>query len=134
MKRFTAFAVAGFAALAIAAPALADTSGSMKNTVTLTGQVVDLSCFLSSGAHGDSHKSCATACAKAGGSLGILNSDGDVVVAIEPGPGKDPNALLLPYVEQNVTVTGTEYDAHGVKTIAIDSVKPAAAMSGSMSH
>jgi hypothetical protein len=135
MKRLFVLAIAGCAAIAIASPVFADSTGGTSTTsVTLSGQVVDLACFLSAGAHGDSHKSCATACAKAGGALGILTKDGDVVVSIEPSPGKDPNALLLPYVEQTVTVTGMEYDAHGVKSIAIDSVKPVAMTTGMAGH
>jgi hypothetical protein len=124
MNRLIALCVAGCAAIAIVAPATADDMSSTNKTVTLSGQVVDLSCFLSKGAHGASHAACATACAKAGGALGILTKDGDVVVSIEPGPGKNPNTLLLPYVEQNVTVTGTEFDSHGVKSIAVATVKP----------
>jgi len=125
MMKVMAFAIAGSLALAIAAPVMADSMGSANKTVTVTGQVVDLACFLSKGVHGMDHKACATACAKAGGALGILTKDGDVLVSIEPGPGQDPNKLLLPYVEENVTVTGTEFDSHGVKSIAIASVKPA---------
>jgi|SRR5579864_3482593 len=122
MKTLIAFAIAGAVVFAFAKPAPADDTSASGKSVTVTGQVVDLSCFLSAGAHGASHVKCATACAKAGGALGILTSDGNVLVSIEPGPGKDPNAKLLPYVEQSVTVTGTEYDAHGIKSIAVASV------------
>jgi len=125
MRRLIAFAIAGCAAFACALPVSADQMGSANSSVTITGQVVDLACFLSKGVSGASHASCATACAKAGGALGILTKDGDVVVSIEPGPGQDPNKLLLPYVEQTVTVTGMEYDKAGVKSIAVSSVKPA---------
>jgi len=134
MRKLIAFAVAGCAALAVVAPVMADDMSSANKTVTISGQVVDLSCFLSQGAHGMSHATCATACAKAGGSLGILLKDGDVVVSIEPGPGKNPNTLLLPYIEQSVTVTGTEFDNHGLKSIAIASVKGDAMSGGAMGH
>lgn len=140
MRNLIALAAAGSAALLLTVPALASdsmSSGSMSGpskTVTVTGQVVDLACFLSTGAHGASHKACAKACAKAGGALGILTKDGDVLVSIEPSPGVDPNKLLIEHVEDTVTVTGTEYDAHGVKSIVITSVKAADAMSDHMSH
>jgi hypothetical protein len=125
MKRLIALAIAGSAAIAFASPVIADDTSSAAKTVTISGQVVDLACFLSKGVTGASHKSCATACAKAGGALGIMTKDGDVVVSIESGPGQDPNKLLLPYVEQNVTATGMEYDSHGVHSMAIASVTPA---------
>ena len=136
MRSILAAAAAGACALALASAALADNSmsssmGSMGKMVTVTGQVIDLACYTSSGAHGANHAKCAMACAKAGGALGILTSDGNVLVAIEPKPGMSPNKLLLPYVEKNVTVTGTEFSGHGLSTIAISKVS-AAAMSNSM--
>jgi len=133
MRSFLAAAAAGVCALSVATAALADNSmsSSMGKTVTVTGQVIDLACYTSSGAHGMSHAKCAMACAKAGGALGILTSDGNVLVSIEPKPGMDPNKLLLPYVEKNVTVTGTEFAGHGLSTIAISKIS-AAATSNSM--
>jgi len=132
MKSILAAAAAGVCALSIASSVLA---ADMGKSETVSGQVIDLACYTSAGAHGMSHAACARACAKAGGALGILTKDGNVLVSIEPKPGADPNKWLLPYIEQNVTVTGTVFAGHGLSTIAITKVTPMAMMSGNhMSH
>ncbi|HLJ82795.1 MAG TPA: hypothetical protein VKT51_01300 [Candidatus Eremiobacteraceae bacterium] len=138
MRSFIAAAAAGVCAMSLASAVLADSSmssmSSMGKVQTVTGQVIDLACYTTSGAHGMSHAKCAMACAKAGGALGILTSDGNVLVSVEPKPGSDPNKLLLPYVEKNVTVTGTVYSGHGLSTIAISKVAAAAMSNSMMSH
>ena len=135
MRSILAAAAAGVFAMSLASAVLADNAMSTAGkTQTVTGQVIDLSCYTSSGAHGMSHAKCAMACAKAGGAMGILMSDGNVLVSIEPKPGADPNKLLMPYVEKNVTVTGTVFAGHGLSTIAISKVTPAAMSNATMSH
>jgi hypothetical protein len=138
MRSIFAAVAAGVCAMSLASAVLADSSmsssGSMGMTKTVTGQVIDLACYTSSGAHGMSHAKCAMACAKAGGALGILTSDGNVLVSIGPSPGADPNKLLLPFVEKNVTVTGKVFAGHGLSTIAISKVTAAAMSNSMMSH
>ncbi len=137
MRSILAAAAAGIIAMSLTSAVLAADSMSNMNmgkTQTVTGQVIDLACYTSTGAHGASHAKCAMACAKAGGALGILTSDGNVLVSIGPKPGADPNKLILPYVEKNVTVTGTVFAGHGLSTIAISKVMPAAMSNSMMSH
>ncbi len=123
MSKLFALAAAGLLAISVATAALASENAMSGKQMSVTGQVIDLACFTSAGAHGASHKACALACAKAGGSLGILTKDGEVYVSIEPKPAADPNKLLLSHLEETVTVTGTVFESHGLKTIAIASVK-----------
>ena len=137
MRSIFAAVAAGVCAMSLASAVLADSSmasGSMGTMKTVTGQVIDLACYTSVGAHGMSHAKCAMACAKAGGALGILTSDGNVLVSIGPSPGADPNKLLLPYVEKSVTVTGKVFAGHGLSTIAISKVTAAAMSNSMMSH
>ena len=47
-------------------------------TVTIKGEAVDLWCYMEGGDRGPAKKECATACAKAGNSIGIVDAKGTV--------------------------------------------------------
>ncbi len=100
----------------------------MKGTgeTTLTGEVVDVSCYLGHGAKGEGHKACAVSCAKAGGALGILTSKGMLYVSLMPDDHKGgPNEKLMAFIAQNVKVEGTVKSGGGVNGIVVKSVAAA---------
>ena len=39
---------------------------------TVTGEILDMKCYMTSGAHGEGHKDCAAMCIKGGAPMGIL--------------------------------------------------------------
>ncbi len=91
--------------------------------MTVTGEVVDLWCYLDSGARGADHKACAIACMNAGNPVGIADAKGDVYVAMgakDMKPGKD---VLKDKMAETVTVTGKVIKKGGVQAIYISSVK-----------
>ncbi len=91
--------------------------------VTLTGEVVDVSCYLAQGAKGESHKECAEACAKAGGALGILTKSGKLYVSVMPDDHKaGPDALLMDHIAETVSVKGFVRAKGGVNGIMISTV------------
>ena len=45
-------------------------------TVTVTGEVLDMDCYMNEGASGKDHQSCAVMCLKNGGPVGLLTEDG----------------------------------------------------------
>src|SRR5450432_3831319 len=57
--------------------------------VTVTGEVLDMQCYTSVGAHGASHKECGTTCIKGGAPIGLLDKDGKVTLLVkdEKSPG-----------------------------------------------
>ncbi|HLE34096.1 MAG TPA: hypothetical protein VJB38_15950 [Bacteroidota bacterium] len=90
---------------------------------TITGEVIDVACYLSSGARGEDHVACAKACAKAGGALGILTADGKVYVSLLPDDHKNnPNHLLVDHVGHNVEAKGYVRAKGGVNGIMVRSV------------
>ncbi len=89
----------------------------------VTGEVVDVSCYLHSGAKGEDHAGCAAACAKAGGALGILTKSGKLYVSMLPDDHKSgPNALLMDHIAHTVTAKGYIRNKGGVNGIMITSV------------
>jgi hypothetical protein len=93
-------------------------------TETITGEVIDLSCYLGNGQEGKGpeHKECAIMCAKAGSALAILTESGVVYFPVGP-MGKNNNGKLLDYVGDNVEVTGTVVTQSGINGIKIESIK-----------
>lgn len=91
--------------------------------VTVKGEVVDLWCYLEGGDRGPAKKECATACAKAGNPIGILDAKGNLYVAAglqDHQPAKD---LLSDKMSENVTVSGVLVRKGGVPMIYVESVK-----------
>ena len=87
---------------------------------TVTGEVVDLACYLDHGASGAGHKDCAQKCIASGLPVGIKSGD-EIYVAIggEHGPA---NAALAPLAAKQVVAEGMVTERDGVHLIAIKKV------------
>ncbi len=116
-------AVLAFCCLPLAAQEMGGTH--MGKDVSMTGQVVDLSCFTTAGLSGPTHKTCATACAQSGMPLAILGDDGKIYLLASPRPADPQNARLLPFVEQKVKVAGSVVESHGVNVITLKTITAA---------
>lgn len=94
--------------------------------VTLTGEVIDLHCYLTRGAAGAEHAGCANACLARGVTPGFLADDGRVFVllAARPFPVKEQIAGLA---GEKVTLTGTPVDRGGVRALQLKTVEHATA-------
>ena len=113
------------AVLAICAlPLAAQQAAAPAADVTLTGQVIDMNCFVTMGASGAGHKTCASACAKAGVALALL-VDGNIYMPVSAKPGDPQNSRLEPFAEGRVKVTGTHRMANGIHTIEIKTIAAA---------
>lgn len=92
-------------------------SGGMQ---TITGEVVDLACYLDHGGIGLKHQSCAQKCIAAGLPVGIKSGDTIyLAVGSEHGPA---NAALAPLAAKQVTVEGTVSERDGIHLIAVKKV------------
>src|SRR4029077_2335791 len=50
---------------------------------TVTGEIIDFSCYLQIGKHGDKHRDCAQKCFRNGQPIGLLAQDGTVYMLME---------------------------------------------------
>ncbi len=82
---------------------------------TVTGEVVDLMCYLDHGAKGEKHKGCAGKCIKSGGPVGLLTSDDQLYLVI--GDHKPMNDELADKAAQTVTLKGKVVERNGMKMI-----------------
>ncbi len=91
--------------------------------VTVKGEVVDLWCYFEGGDRGPKHKECGTTCAKAGNPIGIVDSKGNVYVAMGMEDHQAGQAVLLDRMADTVTVTGTLVKKGGTQLLYVTSVK-----------
>jgi hypothetical protein len=91
-------------------------------TKTIKGEVVDLWCYMDHAAHGEKHKACAVACAKMGNPIGIVDSKGNVYVAVGSELHQPGHDRLIDKMAQQVTVTGTVVSRGGMKMLYVQSI------------
>jgi hypothetical protein len=93
---------------------------------TFVGRVVDLACYTGHGSIGDSHRECATSCAKAGVPLAILDQQSQTLyLPLSKNHHAPANTELMPFVERDIRVTGTVAKKNGLKTILLESIEAA---------
>lgn len=96
---------------------------------TIKGEVIDISCYVTAGAKGEDHKTCALACIKAGEPAGILEEGtGKVYLIITSDHMTNPSEKILPFVAKTVEATGTIAEKSGISTIDIKDIKEPKAM------
>jgi hypothetical protein len=93
--------------------------------ITAVGEIIDLSCYLQVGKHGDKHRDCGQKCAKNGQPIGLLLEDGTVYMLIdeEHDPRRDGLTDFRKAAIENmanvVTVNGTLSEVEGQKAIYV---------------
>ena len=92
-------------------------------TVTIKGEAVDLWCYMEGGDRGPAKKECATACAKAGNSIGIVDAKGIVYLVSGLQDHRPARDILVEKMNEAVEVTGTLVKKGGAQMIFVKSVK-----------
>ena len=82
---------------------------------SVTGEVVDLMCYLDHGAKGDKHAKCAEKCIKSGGPVGLLTKDDQLYLVV--GDHQPVNEDLAPHAGKTVTLTGKVVERNGIKLL-----------------
>jgi hypothetical protein len=122
MKKFIPilFALGGLAVWAFAEeamPAMPDMAAkkAASGDVTVTGEVLDMACYLDHGAQGAGHAGCAAKCISSGLPVGLKSADGTVYLLI--GEHKPLNDQLAAYAAKTVTIHGKLVERDGIKLI-----------------
>jgi hypothetical protein len=85
----------------------------------VTGEVVDVSCYLQLGKHGAAHVACAKKCATNGQPIGLLAADHTLYLLFpeEHHPRRDGQAeirtVMIPLMGDTVTIMGTATSVRG---------------------
>ena len=92
-------------------------------STTISGEVLDMACYMKSGAHGDGHKDCAAMCINGGSPMGILTSDNKVYLLVANHDKAAAYDEAKKHPGGQVTVTGTVSEKNGISAIIADDVK-----------
>jgi len=98
-------------------------SSGQNKEATVKGELLDLDCYMASGAHGNDHKSCADMCINGGAPMGLLTNEGKVYLLVSGHDKKEPYEALKKHAGEEVTVTGTLTEKDGIKGIVVSAVK-----------
>jgi hypothetical protein len=81
---------------------------------TVTGEVVDMMCYIDHSATGDKHAACAAKCIRGGGPVGIT-SEGKAYLVV--GDHKPMNDQLAEYAGKTITIKGKMAERDGIAMI-----------------
>ena len=97
--------------------------------VRVSGEIVDISCYLELGKHGAAHVDCATKCATNGQPIGLLAANQTLYFLFpeEHHPRRDGQAevrsALIPMMGKTVTLAGTATTVRGSRGLFLNNVE-----------
>ena len=93
--------------------------------ISVVGEIVDLSCYLQVGKHGDKHRDCGQKCVAAGQPVGLVTKDGTVYTLMDEEHDQRRDRLTefrkaaIEYMAHIVRVSGTYSEVAGQKAIYV---------------
>ena len=92
---------------------------------TLTGEVVDMACYVPHPAtsRGNGHRKCADTCLKKGMPMGLVTADKQVYLLLEDHDNPKPYGQLKEKAAETVSVEGTKVSEGGVQGFVVETLK-----------
>jgi hypothetical protein len=90
--------------------------------ITVTGEVLDMTCYIAQNLSGPQHAKCARECIRRGLPAGIKTESGKVYL-LTGKPGDSINAELADYAAQIVMVRGKETARDGFAQLQIEEIR-----------
>ena len=126
MKRILILLIGAMVVVAAVAFAQETKKEEAPTPVTLTGEVLDLYCYMGhpTSATGAEHMKCAQSCIKKGMPVGFMTADGTVYLVI--GKDHEPaNATLADWAGKKSAITGVVKENKSMKAIEFVSIAEA---------
>jgi hypothetical protein len=111
-----------FGALAFAAAPAAHHAAAAAAGKTVSGEIVDLSCYLGHGAKGAAHKECAATCIANGGPMGLLTDKGVLYVLTMNHENPDAFNMAKKHAGDMVKVTGSVATKNATRALEVNAV------------
>lgn len=113
--------IAAFVAVAVAGSAWAagahlDPKGKSE---TISGEILDMGCFMAHEGKGKKHAKCAAACVAGGAPIGLLTKEGKVYLVVGDHEGEKPYLEAKAMAGANAKITGMVYTRGGLTGIVV---------------
>ncbi|MDD5305446.1 MAG: hypothetical protein PHS14_20290 [Elusimicrobia bacterium] len=118
MRQLTIAAILAVAVAANAGAAPSHIDPSAKSE-TITGELLDMSCFMMHEGKGAKHAKCAGACVLGGAPLGLLTKDGKVLLVVGDHEDQKPFAEAKAMAGSNARITGKVITRGGLTAIIV---------------
>ncbi len=92
---------------------------------TVTGEIVDLSCYLGHGAKGAGHKECAAQCVANGGPMGLLTDKGMLYILTMNHENADAFNDAKKHAGDKVKITGPVSMKNATRALEVNKVEAA---------
>ena len=90
--------------------------------ILVTGEVLDMTCYIAYNLSGPDHAECAKVCIRNGAPVGIKTQDGKVYL-LTGKPGESINARLADYAAQVVTIKGKKSVRDGFPQLQVEEIR-----------
>ena len=90
--------------------------------ILVTGEVLDMTCYIANNLSGPDHAKCARICIRSGEPAGIKAQDGKVYL-LTGEPGHSVNAELAEYAAQVVTIKGKQTVRDGFAQLQVEEIR-----------
>jgi hypothetical protein len=90
--------------------------------ILVTGEVLDMTCYIANNSSGPDHAECARVCIRNGSPAGIKTPDGKVYL-LTGEPGQSINAELADYAAKIVTIKGKKTMRDGFAQLQVEEIR-----------
>jgi hypothetical protein len=90
--------------------------------ILVTGEVLDMTCYIASNLSGPDHAECARVCIRNGSPAGIKAQDGKIYL-LTGEPGHSVNAELADYAAKIVTIKGRQSVRDGFAQLQVEEIR-----------
>ncbi len=91
--------------------------------ITVSGEILDLACYIAHGAKGPDHQKCARKCAEQGQPIGLLGSDGRVFILYADHADGSPYDKARTFAGSKVEIKGEPASKDGINGLTVHDVK-----------
>lgn len=110
--------LAGLSVMAVADQGHSHDAAGAKMT-EITGELVDMGCYVGHSAKGEKHSECATKCIAGGMPMGLLSANGRIFLLTMDHANPDAYNKVKKMAGKRVTVSGSRHEKNGIVTLDV---------------
>ena len=103
--------------------ATAESKPTDSGPLTVSGEILDMACYIAFGGKGAQHKKCAKRCAEEGQPIGLLTTEGEVYLLFADHTDMSAFEKAKKLAGQQVEIRGESAGRDGIKGITVLDVK-----------